>query len=232
MSRSRFPSLARLILAAALVAPALSAAPAFAQGAPPAAAEADAVVAGIEAAYKDVQSLQASFTQVAVNVAMGDRITQTGTVALARPRKMRWEFTGDMASQFVTDGASMWVYTPADNQVLVTPDLGGGGGGDGMDQLLESLDSLSKHFDISTLDAPEGSAALSLAPKAGAGQFKRLELTVDRKDYTLQKLVVVDPFDNRTELTFADVQKNATFPDGHFTFQIPDGATVVNTGGI
>ena len=49
--------------------------------------------------------------------------------------------------------------------------------------------------------------------------------------YLLQEVVMVDPFDNRTSLSFQGVKLNADLKDARFVFEPPPGATVVKTSG-
>jgi len=189
----------------------------------------DTVVAAVEATYKDVTSISADFTQTTRNLMMGDETVQKGKVQIKRPRKMRWEFN-EPRSSFVTNGKTMWVYTATDNQVLVTEELGSGGG-DGMTQLLDGLDELGEHFDVKLTDETDTEITLELSPKAQAN-FKVLRLTLAKDGYSLQQVVMVDPFDNTTELAFEGVALNAEVPDSAFDFQIPAGATVVKPSGI
>lgn len=202
----------------------------------PAAADAaaptvDQVVAGVERTYDDVQALKASFTQVVTSPAMGAGPAQSGEIMLARPRKMRWDFSVPDDKLFVTDGSTMWVYTPADKQVFVSTDLAGGDGT--MDALLSSLDSLDELFEVSLLDgAPAGQVRLGLAPRKDSAQFKSLELDLSATDYRLQRLVLVDGFDNRTELSFSSLVINPTLADSVFTFQVPPGVQVIDSSGL
>lgn len=208
---------------------------AAAQSAPATAGETKAppvqdLIKGVEAAYTDVESIQASFVQVTENAMMGDSTRQEGTVEIKRPRKMRWEFASPKSS-FVTDGSTMWVYTAADNQVIVTEDLGTASSGDGMSALLDGLDKLGELFEVSRMaEAPEGSVRLRLQPKTQAN-FKALELTLAAEDYLLQEVVMVDPFDNRTTLSFSGVKLDAGLDDSRFVFEAPAGASVVKTSG-
>ncbi len=223
-SRSSFkPSLRRLVVALSL---ALLPATAVADEAP----SVQQVIDGVESTYKDVDSLQADFSQVARSAAMGAGQAQQGVVMLARPRQMRWEFKVPDDKLFVTDGKTMWVYTPADKQVFVSEDLGGGDSG--TDQLLENLDSLDELFDVQMLPgAPEGSVKLSLTPKKAA-QFKKLQLQLSSEGYRLQELVVVDSFDNETVLTFTNLQINPKLAPTSFHFDVPDGINVVRSDGL
>src|SRR3989337_2483186 len=77
------------------------------------------VVVGVEGAYARLADLKADFTQQAFNKSLGQTIKAEGTVYLKRPGKMRWEYRAPSPQQIVSDGRSLWVYTPELNQVNV-----------------------------------------------------------------------------------------------------------------
>jgi outer membrane lipoprotein carrier protein len=197
-----------------------------------AAEDLDAVIQGIETAYKDVQSLKADFVQVTHNAAMGEATKQRGKLEMKRPKMMRWSFGQPAGKLFVTDGKTMWVWSEADNQVIVSPVVATGGGQ--MTQLLDGLDSLSTLFDVSLLSDAAGpekrSYSLRLVPKT-PGSFQSLDLVLARKDFIVQKLAMLDAFGNRVELNFQHVKLNASLSDDQFAFTIPDGAQVIRTDG-
>lgn len=192
------------------------------------------LVKAVEDAYKDVQTLRADFVQVTRSSSMGEGEKQRGRVQLARPRKMRWDFTQPESKLFVTNGTTIWVYTPADKQVFVSDDLGGSDGG--MDSLLSNLENLDQFFDVSIVDRQGGadhhSYVLKLSPKGGQAQFKSLRIELSRKRYDLEKLVIVDAFDNETELTFTNLKVNPALSEGDFSFTVPAGIQVVRSDGI
>ncbi len=187
----------------------------------------DELIQAVEATYQDVQSLGADFVQTTRSAAMGEGDTQKGTVLLARPKKMRWEFTGPDARLFVTDGSQMWMYSPADKQAHVYEDLSSGGGG--MESLLTNLDQLDELFEIELLDGAgtRQSVALKLVPKDAEANFKNLRLVISKKKYLLEQVTIVDAFDNETELSFSQVKLNVAPSDDRFIFVPGDDVEVI-----
>ena len=198
----------------------------------PASAEGDvdAVIKSVEAAYKDVQTLKADFVQVTRTKAMGDETRQRGKVRLKRPKKMRWLFTQPASQEFVTNGDTMWVWSAADNQVIVSK--GAAGGGSGVSQLLDDLNRLGELFDVELLDSKgrPNTILLGLKPKTDAG-FQSLKLRLMKKSFLVDEVVMIDAFGNEVQLTFNMVKTNTPIEDAEFNFAIPDGAQVLNTDG-
>lgn len=185
------------------------------------------IVKGVESTYKGIESLRADFVQTTRSPAMGTEDKQKGKLHLKRPRKMRMEFTGADSKLVVTNGESIWIYSPSDKQVYVYKDLGGGAG---MGVLLDDLDKLDEHFDVKVLDKQGGaekrSYLLELVPREQAG-FKKLHVEISRKKYTLERLVIIDQMDNQTELAFSQVKMNVAMPDSDFAFEAPKGTQVI-----
>ena len=195
-----------------------------------AAGEVETIIAGVENAYKEVQTLKADFVQVTRSKAMGTETKQRGKVRLKRPKKMRWLFTQPGGQEFVTNGETMWVWSAADNQVIVSS--GVGGASSGMAQLLDDLDRLSEIFDVELLPA-EGrpnTVLLGLKPRQEAS-FQSLKLRLMKKTFMVSEVLMIDAFGNEVELAFNMVKTNAPLEDSEFVFKVPDGAQVLNTDG-
>jgi len=219
-----------LIAALTLSAPAIAESPAA--PAPQAAAEAPeaalgALMEALHQTYKDVTAVQATFTQSTSSPAFGDGPAQQGTLTISRPRMMRVEITGDNPSQFISDGETLWVYSPANSQVIITPDLSEQS--DGLSDLIESLSALQERFEVTGLPAEPGQHAVSLAPRDGAtAQFKELRLGLDA-ELRLTSLELVDAFDGVTRMDFQDFDLAPAVAPGTFSFEAPEGTTVIRS---
>jgi len=204
------------------------------QGAPPEPTT-EEIVAGIEATYGEVQSFRADFVQVSRSTAMGETGKQRGKMQVKRPRKMRWDFQRPDAKLFVTDGTRMWVYSPDDKQAILYENVETAGAG-GMESLLTGLDELDEHFEVSQLEDADArrrnNIVLLLKPKTEGMNMKSLRIEYTRKKYNLQRLVMVDAFDNETELSFSQVRLNAPIDDSVFDFQPPAGVEVIKPEGL
>lgn len=192
-----------------------------------AAADPAPVVKAVEEKYAAVEALTANFTQTTHSELYGSE-EQKGEVSFKRPRKMRWDFEGDQGKQYITDGATMWIFARAENQVFQYDDLSAAA--NGADSLLQSLDHLDEHFVVDLVDDEVPGHTLNLKPKA-EGQMKQMTLQLS-ETLVPEKVVMTDSFDNVTELAFQDVQLNASVPDSTFVFQVPEGAEVIKSGGL
>ncbi len=192
------------------------------------------LIVEIEKTYGGVQSVSADFVQVS-RTATGEHKTK-GKVSLKRPRLMKWDSTKEPGGTlFVTNGEKMWIYSPTDKQVLVYSDLSETGGGGAPFDLLDSLEHLNEHFDV-TLESSQGgkerkSIVVSLTPKK-EGQYKHIRLVVSKRKYEIESITLTDAFGGETEFVFTKVQLNSEIPDSEFEFAAPDGAEVIEADSI
>ena len=84
----------------------------------------DDAVKGLEGAYGKMNDLKAEFDQTAFNKSLNQSIPAKGTVYLKRGGKLRWEYADPTPQQIVSDGKTLWIYTPALSQVNVGPAAG------------------------------------------------------------------------------------------------------------
>jgi len=183
----------------------------------------------LQAVYRGVHSFQASFLQSTTNRSLGQTLEGSGKVAMKKPGKMRWEYESPEPQLIVSDGKTLWIYTPRDRQVIVQ-------------EASESFSLVSLHFLAGKGDlrrdfkirpvqhagtAGLGSYLLELSPKRPEAAFARMILQVDQKDFTVQKVSLFDPYANTTVITFEGLKLNPPLPDSLFVFTPPKGVEVV-----
>jgi len=95
---------------------ALAASPAVLADAP---VDVHAIAQAVDSHYNHLQTLQAEFTEIYRGAGM-DR-TESGTLSLKKPGKMRWEYRSPKEKLFLSDGHTAWFYVPGDKQVRKTP---------------------------------------------------------------------------------------------------------------
>jgi outer membrane lipoprotein carrier protein len=144
---------------------------------------------------------------------------------------MRWEYTSPERKTFVSDGAKIYSYVPADRQVIVAdvpPDdeattavlfLAGKG---------DLLRDFSVRFAPGT--APPDTWALRLDPKHPQQDYDWLTLVVDRQTMQIRTLVAEDHQGGRSTFQFSNYRENTGLADKIFAFKIPRGVDVITSG--
>jgi outer membrane lipoprotein carrier protein len=190
----------------------------------------DEVIRAVEAAYSRLEDLKAEFSQSSFNKSLNQTIPAQGTVYLKKGGKLRWEYSEPSKQEIVSDGSTIWVYTPSLNQVNVgqAPETLSGPAG----SFLAGLGKLREHFTVRFLNpaAPrdtEGHIVLDLKPKQSLPTLTRLVLAFEPKSWDLQKAVVYDQFENTVTMRFAKIIVNPGLPDKLFTFVAPKGVATV-----
>src|SRR3954469_17132222 len=73
-----------------------------------------AIAAAVDAHYNHLRTLEAEFTEIFQGSGM--ERTESGTLWLKKPGKMRWEYRSPKEKLFVSDGKDAWFYVPEDRQ--------------------------------------------------------------------------------------------------------------------
>lgn len=214
--------LAILVLLATPLVASASEAPqtdAAASGAPSDPAAVDAVIQAVEARYAKVDTIRADFTQVKRDATFGD-VSQDGFVVVARPARMRWEFTTGDQQVFATDGQTLTIWTRADDYYQQLPDSTSGS--TTVQGFLTSLDQLDEVFTVTLVEGAVGQGAgpvLDLVPRK-AGAIARIRLDLDA-ELTVEQVVMTDTYGNITDLTFRDMVFGQPVGDALFKFDKP-----------
>jgi outer membrane lipoprotein carrier protein len=190
----------------------------------------DDVVRGLEAAYGRMTDLKAEFNQSTFNKSLNSTIPAQGAVYFKRGGKLRWEYSEPTKQEIVSDGKTLWVYTPSLNQVNTGPApeaLAGPAG-----SFLAGLGRVREHFSVRFLNPAQpvdgaGHAVLDLTPKQPLPTMTRLVLALDPKTWEVRRAMVHDQFENTVTMRFTRMTVNAGLPDQLFTFAPPPGVATV-----
>ena len=175
--------------------------------------------------YNTLHSLQANFTQNYQGLGV-DR-TESGTLLLLKPGRMRWNYTAPAGKLFLLDGKFAWFYTPGDAQVQRIP-------AKDLDDLRSPLRFLLGHTQLEKeltglqlAPAPNGQFALTGLPKGQQNRVRRLTLTVT-PDGVITAIEIQEADGALTRFTFTAQQPNAPVPPSTYRFNPPPGVPVVN----
>ena len=194
----------------------------------------DEVIGRVEERYTALEDLRASFAQSAFNKSLNRTIPAEGVVYLKKGGKMRWEYTAPTPQQIVSDGKSLWIYTPELNQVNVgeAPRALAGPAG----SFLAGLGRLREHFTVRFLNPSRkttdaGNWVLDLRPRRPQPSLIRLALEVDPREYLVRSAVLYDQFENTVTMRFTRIVENGGLPDRLFAFGPPPGVATVPLDG-
>lgn len=188
------------------------------------------VVARVQAVYEGTETFQANFRQTFRHrLNPGREKTAAGVVYLQKPGRMRWEYHDPDRKLIVSDGSTLWVYEPSEEQVFEQA-LGESDLPTAVTFLLGS-GSLAAEFSAELVDDDGEGASdryiLRLRPKTPSSQFSQLLLVVRSNDFQVVRTVVVDHSENTNSIEFAGVVLNGEIPASRFRFVIPEGVRTI-----
>jgi outer membrane lipoprotein carrier protein len=191
----------------------------------------DEVVEKVEATCAQARDLSARFHQTATNRTLGDVREASGVFLAKRPGKMRWEYQKPEARLFVTDGKTLWAYSPTDKQVVVQ-DISEAMPSRVPLSFLAGDCALRKDFSVGVVDnaATRGlptTRILDLRPKRPEAGIARMLLEVNLKGYTIEKTTIFDAYGNTTVIALTNLQLNVGLSDNQFQFTPPAGVRVI-----
>ena len=177
----------------------------------------------VDAHYNHLSSLQARYTERYTGMGL-DR-TETGTLTLRKPGRMRWAYDSPRGKLFLLDGKSAIFYTPGDAQAQRLP-------AKQLDDLRSPLRFLlghtefAKELDHLALSTSEAGYTLSGVPKGMQQRLRSLALTVAATG-AIGSMRLEEVDGATTTFTFSDQHENITTRDEDFRFVAPPGVTVV-----
>lgn len=186
------------------------------------------IASAVDNHYNHLRSLQAQFTEIYRGNGL-DR-TESGTLWLKKPRKMRWEYRSPREKLFLTDGQDAWLYVPGERQVRKQPfkkleDLRSPLGFLlGKTKLEKELEGLSVAPDAVPINP--GDKTLRGVPKGMGDRVNqvRLEITPDSR---IARIEIEEADGAVTEYRFQEQQENVTVEDARFRFSPPAGVETI-----
>src|SRR6266404_4946292 len=185
----------------------------------------DRVAEGVDRHYNNLNSLRAQFTETYRGA--GVTRTESGTLWLRRPGKMRWEYTEPKEKVFVSDGKTAYFYVPGERQARKAPikDL------DDLRSPLRYLlgkTKLKKEFANLTARAGDrpGTVLIRGVPSGFADRVTEMALEVDPQGQ-IQRILIDEADGSQTEFVFSGIQENLAVEDARFRFQPPPGVELI-----
>jgi outer membrane lipoprotein carrier protein len=191
---------------------------------------ADAAAPNAEAGRKRVETflqgldgLQAQFKQVLTD-RNGQSVDEaSGTLAISRPDRFRWDYRQPYSQVIVADGTRIWIYDSDLEQVTVrkldetlsaTPAM-----------LLSGRSSLADNFTVTQFEETGGVAWVRMEPRRDDTDFKWVRLGFEGP--VLKYMQLADKLGQTTSLEFSKVERNPPLDPSRFTFTVPPGADVI-----
>ena len=188
-----------------------------------------AIARAVDERYNRLRTLEAEFTETYRGAGM-DR-TESGTLWLKKPGKMRWEYRSPTEKLFINDGHEAWFYVPGDRQVRRTTvkkldDLRSPLAFLlGKTKLEKELQGLSLAADTPPKDP--ANVVLRGVPKAMVDRVNQVLLEIT-PDGHIAGITIEEQDGSVTEYRFEQQKDDAELSDRRFQFSPPSGVEVVD----
>jgi outer membrane lipoprotein carrier protein len=190
--------------------------------------DAKALAAKVDEHYNRLTSLRAAYTENYSG--MGQKRTETGTLLLKKPGRMKWTYAD--GKLFVLDSKFAISYTPGDAQAQRIP-------AKSLDDMRSPLrfllghTKLEKELDnLQAMPVAGGGVMLSGTPhyavNPGDQRVQRIAVTVAPATGVITGLRIEEIGGTVTEFVFRDMQENVPATDADFKFVAPAGVSVVD----
>lgn len=187
-------------------------------------------VTEVQKFYATIKQVKAQFRQSVTNNTFGSTKNSDGTVWLAKPGKMRWDYVEtkkvgsakkvQVKKSFISNGSYLYV-VEHDNKQVVKKNLQNDlmpvavtflyGKGDLSAEFNPELDKSNKY-------GAKGDIVLKLTPKKPSAQYKNLILVVDPTQYRVKQSVIIDSSNNVNQFQFFEPNFETAVADKYFEF--------------
>jgi outer membrane lipoprotein carrier protein len=182
----------------------------------------------VDTHYNHLHSLETRYTERYQGMGM-DR-TETGTLTLLKPGRMRWAYDSPPGKVFILDGTNAISYTPGDTEATRFPEKR-------LDDLRSPLRFLLGHTELEkelpglsvTLVNLNGQTGYTLwgTPVGMEQRVRSLAVTVDAQG-VIHALRIEETDGAITTFTFSEMHENVPLNDGDFQFSPPAGVVVID----
>ncbi len=193
--------------------------------------DSEKILAGIRQQYRKEQAFNGRFTQKTTYTDTNESTLSMGLIWIQGPDKMRWEYQIPEKQLLVSDGKTLWYYTPDLNQVM-TGSVKEIKEARIIINLLSELKAQPEKFDL-VITQKEERVTVELSPLAGdqAPPFQNLKMIFSASAYALIETQMVDLFANKIVITYKwQSGPDKALPLSHFTFVPPAGCDIMPLG--
>lgn len=183
-----------------------------------------------EASYRNVETLQADFTQT--SFAWGRTREESGTVYLARGGRMHWTYNKPEEKIFFSNGKHLFLYVPAEKQLTISSMHN-------IEDARVPIELLVSHLQLSrafsriefadqALKVDPGDRVLRGYPQARyKGDYRSVLIEVTPQ-FDIHRLVVFYPDNSTMQFAFTHLERNKTLSPSLFSFTPPPGTEIIH----
>jgi len=179
----------------------------------------------LDSLFSQTRTLSAHFSETVQNANAATVKQSSGTLAIAKPGRFRWDYEKPYKQLIVADGEKLWLYDPGLQQVTVRPETRALAAGPAA--LLAGTSKVEDQFKVSDAGEHGGLHWVRLVPLGDESDYTEMRVGLDGGGQ-LKELQLDSKLGQTTRITFSDLKRNVTLDPGLFKFTPPPGVDVVH----
>jgi len=185
----------------------------------------DDILLNIEKKYAG-KSFETDFRQISKLATLDITENAAGRAFFSHPGKMRWEYKEPALHEIITNGESLWIFRPEENQVMfghASRFFKAGAGG----AFLSDISLIRKNFVIRLKKATEDYSEIELVSKKKNSDISMIVIRVSQKNNEIIRAVTHNIYEDTTQFDFYNIQFKHIEPNV-FEFKPFEGLNIIN----
>lgn len=186
----------------------------------------EAILEKLEARY-NAADFSADFFQESTLKALDITDTAKGKVWFKHQAMMRWEYETPENYAIISDGKTLWIYRPEDNQVVIGDAMAYFSNGKGA-SFLSNFKLVQDAYTVSLADPPDDRHyTLKLVPKQKQMDLSAIFLNIAKESFDIQSVRTLNDYGDETHIEFSDL-KFGNLDAALFHFKMPPGVDILS----
>jgi outer membrane lipoprotein carrier protein len=182
------------------------------------------IIKNLEKRY-NTADFSAHFAQESVLKALDIKDTASGKVWFKHPGMMQWEYEQPEQYAIISDGKTLWIFRPEDNQVVTGDAMAYFGNGKGA-SFLSNFNLVQDTYEVTVADpASPDQYSLKLVPRKKQMDLSAIFLNIDKASFEIKSVRTLNEYNDETRIEFSNLMFQP-LDASLFNFQVPAGAEV------
>lgn len=185
----------------------------------------ESIIDDLEKKYAG-KHFSAEFHQESTLSALDISDTAEGKAWFQHPGKMRWEYRSPEQHVIVTDGETLWIHRPDENQVIKGDAAAHFGDGQGAG-FLSNFNVVTERFDVSLIKETDTHWHLKLVPHDQQYELSAIYLHVNQETSDIERVVTENIYEDTTTISFDNFDFSSDIDPARFDLEIPEGTDII-----
>ncbi|MCP4719316.1 MAG: outer membrane lipoprotein chaperone LolA, partial [Desulfobacteraceae bacterium] len=171
------------------------------------------------------KGFQADFSQISKLAALEITETASGKAWFNHPGKMKWLYLKPQRHEIITDGQTLWIYRPDQDQVMKGDAQKFFKAGAGS-AFLSDIGLMRKNFTMEVKETNDTHLSFLLTAKQKNPDLVSILIRVSRTTHVIQQVTTRNAYGDTTLFEFTNIQFKQ-MDASIFEFKIPEGSSII-----